>query len=96
MLATKGGAATIVDLEDQDALSAESIDALSIKAASLSKLVEQLTHNLYLHPKLSSTFLMFFREFCTPRELLDLLAQRYDVPDLTPERIAQLNYNFLK
>lgn len=90
------GGRTIVDLEDQDALSAETIDALSIKAASLVKLVERLTHHLYLHPKLSSTFLMFFREFCTARELLALLAKRYDVPDLTSERIAQLNYNFDK
>lgn len=80
------------DQESQDS----SLDALSIKAASLVKLVERLTHHLYLHPKLSSTFLMFFREFCTPRELLSLLAKRYDVPDLTPERIAELNYNFTR
>lgn len=74
----------------------ETLDALSIKAATLGKLVERLTHHLYLHPKLSTTFLMFFREFCTPNELLSLLIKRYDVPDLTAERIAQLNYNFSK
>ena len=71
-----------------------SMDNLSIKAATLVKLVERLTHHLYLHPKFSSTFLMFFREFCTPSELLSLLSQRYDVPDLNMDTLDSNKYNF--
>lgn len=84
--------------QDDEALqrSPETLEALSIKAATLVKLVERLTHHLYLQPKLSSTFLMFFREFCTPRQLLDLLSKRFNVPDLSIERIRQLNYDFKK
>jgi hypothetical protein len=68
-------------------------DSLSIKAATMIKLVERLTHHLYLHPKFSSTFLMFFRGFATPKELLSLLSQRYDVPDLNINELDN-KYNF--
>jgi hypothetical protein len=70
-----------------------SSEGLAIKAATLLKLIERLTHHLYLHPKFSSTFLMFFREFCTPKQLLDLLSIRYDVPDLNLVEIES-RYNF--
>lgn len=63
-------------------------DGWHIKAATLVKLVERLTHHLYLHPKFSNTFLMFFREFTTPRKLLELLTVRYNVPDLSVADIA--------
>jgi hypothetical protein len=68
-------------------------DSLSIRAATMVKLVERLTHHLYLHPKFSSTFLMFFRGFSTPKELLCLLSQRYDVPDLNINELDN-KYNF--
>ena len=67
-----------------------SSEGLSIKAATLLKLVERLTHHFYLHPSLSHTFLLFFREFCSTKELLRLLVQRYNVPNLN---IAQLYAN---
>ena len=60
-----------------------SSDGWHIKAATLVKLVERLTHHLYLHPKFSNTFLMFFREFTTPHKLMELLIIRYHVPDLS-------------
>jgi hypothetical protein len=68
-------------------------DGLSIREATMVKLVERLTHHLYLHPKFSPTFLMFFREFSTPKELLGLLSQRYDVPDLNLNELDN-KYNF--
>jgi hypothetical protein len=58
-------------------------DGPSIRAATLAKLIERLTHHLYLYPKFSNTFLMFYREFCTSSKLFELLTQRYEVPDLT-------------
>jgi hypothetical protein len=68
-------------------------DAQSIRAATLIKLVERLTHNLYRDQKFSTTFLMFFREFTNPRELLNLLSQRYDVPSLDLVDLSDL-YDF--
>jgi hypothetical protein len=44
-------------------------DSLSIKAATMINLIVRLTHHLYLHPKFSLTFLMFFGGFATPKEL---------------------------
>ncbi len=58
-------------------------EGLSIRAATLIKLVERLTHHRYHDPKLRHTFLMCYREFCTSTEFFNLLVQRYDVPDLT-------------
>lgn len=70
------------------------IDSLNIKAATIEKLVERLTHHLYLNPKFNSTFLMFYREFSTPGELLNLLSLRYDVPDLDIQELDRQKYNF--
>jgi len=58
-------------------------ESLSIRAATLIKLVERLTHHRHHDPKLRHTFLMCYREFCTSTEFFNLLVQRYDVPDLT-------------
>ena len=70
-----------------------SSDGLLIKAASLVKLVERLTHHLYLHPKFSNTFLMFFREFTTTSEFLSLLWQRYHVPDFDAANVNESQPN---
>jgi son of sevenless-like protein len=69
-----------------------STDGLTIKAATLIKLIEHLTHYLYLYPKFSHKFLMCFREFCTTHELIDLLIKRYDVPDLNINQTMLDNY----
>ena len=72
-----------------------SSDGHYIKAATLVKLVERLTHHLYYYSvnKFLLPFLMCFREFCTPYQLLQLLNQRYDVPDLTLNDMARINTN---
>lgn len=68
-------------------------DGLFIKAATLVKLVERLTHYQYIHQKFSATFLMFFRKFTTPREFLSLLSLRFDVPELNLDEVKD-KYNF--
>ena len=85
-------AATSKSEEIANEIPESSFDGMSIKAATLEKLVERLTHHLYLHPKFSSTFLMFFREFCTPKQLLSLLSIRYHVPDLDLDQLNQIGY----
>lgn len=58
-------------------------DGPSIRAATLIKLIERLTHHHLLYPKFSNTFLMCYRDFCSSHDLFKLLTQRYELPDLT-------------
>jgi son of sevenless-like protein len=52
-----------------------------IKCATLVKLVERITQPSYSTPKLVKDFLMTFRSFSTPNEVLDLLIQRFNIPN---------------
>ncbi|CAI5453144.1 unnamed protein product [Caenorhabditis angaria] len=51
-----------------------------IKNGTVLKLIERLTYHSYTDSKYIQTFLISFRSFCTPNDLLSMLLERFNIP----------------
>ncbi|KJH49616.1 RasGEF domain protein [Dictyocaulus viviparus] len=58
-----------------------------VKNGTVLKLVERLTYHQYTDNKYVQTFLISYRSFCTPSELLEMLIERFNVP--VPNKLIQ-------
>ncbi|XGW05454.1 hypothetical protein V3C99_016090 [Haemonchus contortus] len=58
-----------------------------VKNGTVLKLVERLTYHQYTDNKYVQTFLISYRSFCTPSELLEMLIERFNVP--VPNKLLQ-------
>ncbi|KAF7256894.1 hypothetical protein EG68_06250 [Paragonimus skrjabini miyazakii] len=52
-----------------------------IRMATLDKLIERLTYPTYFDVRLANTFLLLYRRVTTPERLLELLVERFRIPD---------------
>lgn len=70
------------DTPDQIVFTKDTVnsDRPVVKGATLEKLVERLTYEKYPDPDYTNAFLLTYRSFTSPSDLLDLLIQRFGVP----------------
>mmetsp|Transcript_4765 Transcript_4765/g.13358 ORF Transcript_4765/g.13358 Transcript_4765/m.13358 type:complete len:731 (-) Transcript_4765:56-2248(-) len=70
-------------------LSMPAATSIEIKAGSLDRLVEFLTHESYTDPRFRNAFLLTYRSFCSGSELLEKLIVRFRATDLeAPAKIS--------
>ncbi|CAF0942317.1 unnamed protein product [Didymodactylos carnosus] len=70
--------------------------SFTIRGATQEKLIEYLTHHQLLHPRFVKSFLMTYKAFCTPKQLLDLLIDRYNIPEPRITLTSSNNEDYLQ
>ncbi|CAH8484680.1 unnamed protein product [Heterobilharzia americana] len=64
-----------------------------IRAATMLKLIERMTYHEYFDSKTLNTFLLTYRRYTTALELLDLLIERFNVPDPDFTQAVEKTFN---
>eukprot|EP01139_Manchomonas_bermudensis_P011287 Amastigsp_a342519_35.p1 type:complete len:506 gc:universal Amastigsp_a342519_35:1-1518(+) len=82
--------ANVPDTEDSIVVVAQGPGPAIVKAGTLTKLIERLTYERYPDPEFMLTFLLTYRSFTRPIDLLELLIARYDMS--TPVTRSQAAY----
>jgi len=70
-----------------------------VKAGTLEKLVERVTYEKWPDPEYQMCFLLTYRSFCTPMELLNILTARFNMPVpkmATSQETEEFKKNILK
>lgn len=68
---------------DDDSLVMASTNMPLIKAATIERLIQRITFEKFPDPEYLSIFLLTYRSFLTPFDLLSSLIQRFNIPDPT-------------
>lgn len=98
--------ASLFELPDTEDVIILSPDGESIIAATIEKLIQRLTHDVILNPSYVSNFLLTYRAFASPAELLTLIKLRWnskpldgDMETFKADRLIPIRlriYNVLK
>ena len=71
------GSNILIDYPSNDTSSS----SFTIRGATIEKLIEYLTHHQFLHPRFVKSFLMTYKSYCSPVQLLNLLIERFHIPE---------------
>ncbi|THD27109.1 putative ras GTP exchange factor son of sevenless [Fasciola hepatica] len=72
---------SITNIIFESAVRDSSVEIPIIKAATKVKLIERMTYHAYFDSNTVSVFLMTYRRYMTASELLELLIERFNVPE---------------
>eukprot|EP00761_Pharyngomonas_kirbyi_P002852 gb/GECH01002856.1/.p1 GENE.gb/GECH01002856.1/~~gb/GECH01002856.1/.p1 ORF type:complete len:906 (+),score=270.45 gb/GECH01002856.1/:1-2718(+) len=72
------------DPDTEEAIEFEEESTDQIKCATVRKLVERVTHHELFDNNFMYAFMLTYRSFTTPQDLLDMLIERYNLPPPNP------------
>jgi len=80
------------NIEWMDSTDEESDLAMEIKCATIDKLIERVTYHKHYDNAYLYAFLLTYRSFTTPHELMDRLISRYNLPPPNSKTISKIEF----